>query len=68
MSTAPFLTIDQVAERLQVDRRTVRKAICLGQLEAALIFRHWRISEEALAAYIEGCTPVIQLRNRRRSA
>lgn len=26
MPTAPFLTIDQVAERLQVDRRTVRTA------------------------------------------
>lgn len=36
MSTAPLLTIAQVAERLQVEHKTVRKAIRIGRLEAAL--------------------------------
>lgn len=68
MSSEPYLTIAQVAERLQVDRRTVRKAIRIGRLEAALIFRQWRISESALQSYVEACTPVVQIRNRRKSA
>lgn len=65
MSTAPLLTIAQVAERLQVEHKTVRKAIRIGRLEAALIFRQWRISEADLASYIQSCTPVVQLRKRK---
>ena len=68
MNPPPYLTIAQVAERLQVERRTVAKAIRLGRLEAVRIFRQWRISEAALASYIESCTPVVQIRNRRKSA
>ena len=68
MSIGPFLTIAQVAEILQVERRTVRKAIRLGRLEATRIFRQWRISESSLASYIESCTPVVQIQNRRKSA
>lgn len=69
MSTPPpYLTIAQVAERLQVDRQTVSKAIRLGKLEAVRVFRHWRISEAALSEYLVSCTPVVQIRNRRRSA
>jgi len=56
MTEPPFLTIAQVAERLQVEHKTVRKAIRLGRLEAVRIFRQWRISEEQLAAYLQGCT------------
>ena len=65
MSAAPYLTIAQVAARLQVEHKTVRKAIRLGKLEAVRIFTSWRISEEALASYIVSCTPVVQLRHRR---
>ena len=61
----PLLTINQVAERLQLDRRTVQKAIRIGRLEAVLIFRQWRISEEALATYIASCTPVVQYKKRK---
>ena len=65
MTTPPYLTIAQVAERLQVDHKTVRKAIRIGRLEAVHIFRQWRISEDALATYIASCTPVVQFRKRK---
>jgi excisionase family DNA binding protein len=61
-----YLTINQVAERLQVDRRTVQKAIRIGRLEAALIFRQWRISEDALTDYVQSCTPALQVRESHR--
>lgn len=66
--SAPFLTVAQVAERLQVNHKTVRKAIRLGQLEAACIFGQWRVSPEALADFVTDSTPIVQIQKRRRSA
>jgi len=63
---AQYLTINQVAERLQLNHQTVRKAIRIGRLEAVRISREWHISEEALTAYIESCTPVFQMIERHR--
>lgn len=68
MSAPQYLTINQVADRLQVEHRTVRKAIRIGRLEAFKIFQQWRISEAALSEYIQSCTPIIQIRNKRKSA
>ncbi len=68
MSAQPLLTIAQVAERLQVEHKTVRKAIRIGRLEAVHIFRTWRISEDALATYIASCTPVVQFQKKRKTA
>lgn len=64
----PFLTVAQVAERLQVEHKTVRKAIRIEQLEAVHIFRTWRISEDALATYIERHTPMLQSKKKRKTA
>ena len=61
----PYLTIAQVADRLQLEHKTIRKAIRIGRLEAVHIFRQWRISEDALATYIASCTPVVQFKSRK---
>lgn len=66
--SASYLTVAQVAERLQVNHKTVRKAIRLGHLEAANIFGQWRVSPEALADFVSDATPIIQIQKRRRSA
>jgi excisionase family DNA binding protein len=48
------LTIDQVAERLQVNRNTVAKMIDDGVIRARNIGRHWRIPAAALAEFLDG--------------
>jgi len=48
------LTIDQVAERLQVNRNTVAKMIDDGVIRARNIGRHWRIPAAALVEYLAG--------------
>lgn len=68
MAPPQFLTVQQVAERLQVDHKIVRKAIRLGKLEAVRIFSQWRISEAALADFVSAATPIVQIQKRRRSA
>ncbi len=68
MAAPVYLTINQVADRLQVEHRTVRKAIRIGRLEAFKVFQQWRISEDALLEYVQSCTPMIQIRNKRKSA
>lgn len=51
--TAKALTVAQVAERLQVDRRTVYGLIESGQLHAKKVGRVWRVPMAALLAYLE---------------
>ena len=48
------LTVEQVAERLQVPENTVRKWFRNGVLPAIKIGRHWRMSEDALDKIIAG--------------
>jgi excisionase family DNA binding protein len=46
-----ILTIQEVAERMRCEHRTVRRAIKSGELEAALIGGKWLVREEALDAW-----------------
>lgn len=52
-----MLTAAQACERIGVSRDTLRKLIKTGQLKAMKTgpepHAHWRISEEAIADYIE---------------
>ncbi len=48
-----ILTIQEVAERMRCEHRTVRRAIKTGQLEAALIGGRWLVREEAVDAWFE---------------
>jgi excisionase family DNA binding protein len=50
MST--ILTIQEVAERMRCEHRTVRRAIRSGELEAALIGGKWLVREEAVDAWL----------------
>lgn len=52
--TVPSLrTIAQVAERLQVDDKTVRRLIKRGELKAYRLGRQLRISDDDLLAYLD---------------
>jgi excisionase family DNA binding protein len=48
-----ILTVDQVAERLQVNRRTVLNLITAGSLVAFRVGRQWRIEHDDLQRYID---------------
>jgi excisionase family DNA binding protein len=50
-----LLTVDQAAERLQMHADTVRRLLREGQLPGRKVgARQWRISADALKAYVEG--------------
>jgi excisionase family DNA binding protein len=53
MSSAErLLTPDDVAERLQVSRRTIQRLVASGQLRPNYIGRLPRFTERELAAYL----------------
>ena len=47
-----LLTIREVAERLKVSVKTVRRLIQRGELEACQVGRQWRVSEADLIIYL----------------
>ncbi len=49
-----LLTVEQVAEKLQVSKITVYRLLELGKLKDVKIGRVWRISIYDLEAYVEG--------------
>ena len=51
-------TLDEVAEILQVSRRTLYTYVREGILPAVKIGTYWRVSEESLQAFISTGTPV----------
>jgi excisionase family DNA binding protein len=63
-----LLTVEQVAERLNVGERFVRRLIQERRIEVRRLGKHVRIRESAVEAFIEaGAVPVIP-RPRRRVA
>lgn len=53
MSNDQLLTLQQVADRLQVSMSTVRRLLDAGKLRSVRIGRNLRVRPEDLAAYIE---------------
>ncbi len=49
---SPLLTIADVAERLRVNAKTVRRWIATGELPAYKVGRQWRVAEEDLWAFL----------------
>ena len=47
-----LLTLEEVAQQLRVTRRTVKRYIALGQLEAVRVGGGYRVRPEALGRYI----------------
>src|SRR5436309_2618494 len=54
MTTPTVHTAEEVAELLKVSVRTVYRAIEAGKIRAFRIGKSWRISQEALDAFIKG--------------
>src|SRR4051812_10028436 len=56
MSGMQVLTVEQVAERVQLSTSTVMRAIKAGELEASQLTRSrggWRVQETAIAAWLD---------------
>jgi excisionase family DNA binding protein len=47
-----YYTISEIAEIFRIDRRSVRKLIDQGQIEAIKVLNEYRISQRAIEAYI----------------
>ena len=47
-TTTPLLTADEAAELLRVNKRTVTRLCCEGELKSVRIGRQWRINAEEL--------------------
>ena len=65
--TAPvLLTVEQAAERLRTKPRFIRRLIAERRIEYHKVGRHVRISEQALAEFIENgrIVPVTSARRR----
>jgi excisionase family DNA binding protein len=52
-SAPKFLTVAEVADTLRVSRMSVYRLIHAGQLEAVQFGRSFRISDQALDAYLK---------------
>ena len=48
----PVLTIEQLAELLQVDQKTVRSLATNGDLPGRKLGRHWRFSRQAVLDWL----------------
>ena len=51
--TKKVYTLEEVMEILQVSRRTIYNYIKADQLKAIKVGREWRVTEKALAAFLE---------------
>ncbi len=54
MTTPKAYTIEEVAEILKVNPRTVNRMLERGELRGFKVGRLWRVSQEALEAYMRG--------------
>ena len=52
-TAGPLLTIAEVADRLRVDQKTVRRWISTKTLGAFKLGRQWRISEQDLRRFLQ---------------
>src|SRR4051812_27897840 len=56
MDETQVLTVEQVAERVQLSTSTVMRAINAGELEASQLTRNrggWRVRESAITAWLD---------------
>ena len=63
-AAAPLLTVQAVAERLNVCDRTVRRLIKAGALKALRVGRSLRVSEADFQAYVSSCRQTAPLNTR----
>ncbi len=53
-SSAPLMTIHDVATQLNVDERTVRELIRKNELRAIKVGKEWRVTQDDLDSYVDG--------------
>ena len=53
MKKRPFLTVEQVAELLQIHWQTVLNYIKAGKLEAVKLGKGYRIPEESISKFVQ---------------
>ena len=54
MTTPKVYTIEEVAEILKVNPRTINRMLERGEMKGVKVGRLWRISQGALEAYLRG--------------
>jgi len=54
MAELEYLTPEQVAEKLQMNPRVVRRMLADGKIPGRRVGRIWRVSAQALRDFIEG--------------
>ncbi len=52
-TAGPLLTIAEVADRLRVNQKTIRRWIDSRELPAFKLGRQWRISEQGLRRFLQ---------------
>lgn len=63
----PLMTVQQVAERLNVSEQTVAKLVATGQLRATRVQSMLRFRREDVEAFVRAGKPMIELSARRRA-
>ena len=58
MADIKVYTLEEVADILKVTRRTLYTYVKSGKLRAVKMGKYWRVSEEALRAFISTGTPI----------
>jgi excisionase family DNA binding protein len=53
LSEVKVYTVEQVAEQLKINPRTVYRLIEIGQLHGVKVGRQWRITAEALNTFLQ---------------
>ena len=64
MADIKVYTLDEVADIMQVTKRTLYNYIKAGTLKAVKVGKYWRVSEDNLQAFISTGTPVVDANKR----
>lgn len=65
MTDIKVYTLDEVADILKVTKRTLYTYVKEGKLPAVKMGKYWRVSQDALEAFISTGTPVADANRRK---
>jgi excisionase family DNA binding protein len=65
MADIKVYTLDEVADILKVTKRTLYTYVKEGKLPAVKMGKYWRVSQDALEAFISTGTPVADANRRK---
>lgn len=64
MADIKVYTLDEVADILQLTKRTLYSYVKEGKLHAVKMGKYWRVPAESLQAFISTGTPVVEANRR----